>query len=112
MNAPPKLPRAVTMTSREFNQHTSRAKAAADHGPVIITDRGKPAYVLTTYATYEASNPVPARANAARPSPWPILTAALTTSTSWTSSRHGALKRHGSASMKTNEVSGRYKRPV
>ena len=57
MNAPPKLPRAVTMTSREFNQHTSRAKAAADHGPVIITDRGKPAYVLTTYATYEASNP-------------------------------------------------------
>lgn len=57
MNAPPKFPRSITMTSREFNQHTSRAKAAADRGPVIITDRGKPAYVLTTYATYEASNP-------------------------------------------------------
>ena len=37
---------ASTMTAREFNQHVSRAKKAADKGPLIITERGKPAYVL------------------------------------------------------------------
>jgi prevent-host-death family protein len=57
MNAPPKFPRqappkTVTMTSREFNQNTGRAKAAADHGPVVITDRGRPAYVLLTHAEF------------------------------------------------------------
>jgi prevent-host-death family protein len=41
------------MTSREFNQHTSRAKAAADRGPVIVTDRGKPAYVLLSHDEFE-----------------------------------------------------------
>ena len=35
-----------TLTSRDFNQDVSRAKRAADAGPVIITDRGRPAYVL------------------------------------------------------------------
>ena len=49
----------VTMTSREFNQHTGRAKAAADHGPVIITDRGEPAYVLTSYADHQAAHSTP-----------------------------------------------------
>lgn len=34
---------ATTMTSREFNQDTSRAKRAAESGPVFITDRGPPA---------------------------------------------------------------------
>ena len=34
------------LSSREFNQDVSRAKRAADRGPVIITDRGEPAYVL------------------------------------------------------------------
>lgn len=34
------------LTSREFNQDTSRAKQAAQRGPVIITDRGRPAHVL------------------------------------------------------------------
>ena len=53
MNASPKFPGPVTMTSREFNQHTGRAKAAADHGPVIITDRGEPAYVLLSNDQYE-----------------------------------------------------------
>ena len=53
MNAPPKFPGPVTMTSREFNQHTGRAKAAADHGPVIVTDRGRPAYVLLSNDAYE-----------------------------------------------------------
>ncbi|HVW34115.1 MAG TPA: type II toxin-antitoxin system prevent-host-death family antitoxin [Acidimicrobiia bacterium] len=41
------------MTSREFNQDTGRAKKAAEHGPVYITDRGRPAHVLLTYAAYE-----------------------------------------------------------
>lgn len=39
----------VTFSSREFNQHVSRAKRAADDGPVVITDRGKPAYVLMSH---------------------------------------------------------------
>ena len=36
----------TTLSSRHFNQDVSRAKRAADAGPVIITDRGRPAYVL------------------------------------------------------------------
>lgn len=43
----------ATITSREFNQDTSRAKRAADKGPVIITDRGRPSYVLLTVADFE-----------------------------------------------------------
>ncbi|HET6951111.1 MAG TPA: type II toxin-antitoxin system prevent-host-death family antitoxin [Acidimicrobiales bacterium] len=41
------------MTSREFNQDTSGAKNAAEHGPVYITDRGRPAHVLLTFEAYE-----------------------------------------------------------
>jgi prevent-host-death family protein len=41
-----------TLTSREFNQDVGRAKRAADQGPVIITDRGRPAYVLMRHETY------------------------------------------------------------
>lgn len=44
---------ATTLTSREFNQDTSRAKKAAAKGPVFITDRGKPAHVLMTIETYQ-----------------------------------------------------------
>ncbi len=40
------------LSSREFNQDVSRAKRAADEGPVIITDRGKPAYVLLRHDTW------------------------------------------------------------
>lgn len=36
----------TNLTSREFNQDASRAKKAATNGPVIITDRGRPAHVL------------------------------------------------------------------
>ena len=36
----------TTLSSREFNQDTARAKRAARKGPVFITDRGRPAYVL------------------------------------------------------------------
>ncbi|MFO1170208.1 MAG: type II toxin-antitoxin system Phd/YefM family antitoxin [Hyphomicrobiaceae bacterium] len=41
------------MTSREFSQDVSKAKRQADEGPVIVTDRGEPAYVLMTHAEYE-----------------------------------------------------------
>ena len=42
----------TTISSREFNQDIGRAKHAADEGPVIITDRGEPAYVLMTHQEY------------------------------------------------------------
>lgn len=41
------------MTSRDFNQATGRAKTAAEHGPVLVTDRGQPTHVLLTYEAYE-----------------------------------------------------------
>ncbi|AUI66581.1 MULTISPECIES: type II toxin-antitoxin system prevent-host-death family antitoxin [Glaesserella] len=41
------------MTSREFNQHSSQAQKAAMVEPVIITNRGTPAFVLMTYREYE-----------------------------------------------------------
>ena len=43
---------ATTMTSREFNRDVSRAKREARHGPVFITDRGRPAHVLLTVDDY------------------------------------------------------------
>ncbi len=43
----------ATMTSRDFNQDVSRAKRVAEAGPVVITDRGEPAYVLLTYERYQ-----------------------------------------------------------
>jgi hypothetical protein len=43
----------TTLSSREFNQDVSRAKHSADEGPVIITDRGKPAYVLLRHDAYQ-----------------------------------------------------------
>ncbi|HEV8015150.1 MAG TPA: type II toxin-antitoxin system Phd/YefM family antitoxin [Stellaceae bacterium] len=48
----------TTISSREFNQDVSRAKRAAERGPVIITDRGEPAYVLLRHDAYRrlASN--------------------------------------------------------
>jgi prevent-host-death family protein len=42
----------TTMSSREFNQDTARAKRAAQKGPVFITTRGKPAYVLMSIDEY------------------------------------------------------------
>jgi len=44
----------TTMTSREFNQDTSRAKKASERGPVYITDRGRPAHVLLSFDDYQA----------------------------------------------------------
>ena len=43
----------TTLSSREFNQDTSKAKKAAKSGPVIITDRGRPAHVLVTIEEYQ-----------------------------------------------------------
>lgn len=44
----------TTLSSREFNQDTSRAKKAAAKGPVFITDRGEPAHVLLSIDEYRA----------------------------------------------------------
>jgi PHD/YefM family antitoxin component YafN of YafNO toxin-antitoxin module len=43
----------TTLSSREFNQDTSRAKKAAMGGPVFITDRGRLAHVLLTAEDYQ-----------------------------------------------------------
>ncbi|MBB1498927.1 type II toxin-antitoxin system Phd/YefM family antitoxin [Paracoccus sp. MC1862] len=43
----------TTLSSRELNQDIGRAKKAAMHGPVVITDRGRPAHVLLTFAQYQ-----------------------------------------------------------
>jgi prevent-host-death family protein len=42
----------TTISSRQFNQDVSRAKRAAETGPVVITDRGQPAFVLLRHETY------------------------------------------------------------
>lgn len=42
----------TTLTSREFNQDTGRAKKAAQNGPVFITDRGQPSHVLLSITEY------------------------------------------------------------
>lgn len=43
----------ATLTSREFNQDTARAKREAASGPVFVTDRGRPTHVLLTVEAYE-----------------------------------------------------------
>lgn len=43
----------TTVSSRELNQDVGKAKRAAEHNPVVITDRGKPAFVLLSYAEYQ-----------------------------------------------------------
>ncbi len=42
----------TTISSRTFNRDIGKAKKAAQTGPVIITDRGHPAYVLMNIAQY------------------------------------------------------------
>jgi len=41
-----------TVSSRELNQDVGRAKRAAKDGPVVITDRGQPSYVLLSWSDY------------------------------------------------------------
>jgi len=43
----------TTLSIRELNQDIGRAKRAAKHGPVFITDRGKPAHVLLSIEEYQ-----------------------------------------------------------
>lgn len=43
----------TTISSREFSQNTSGAKRATKRGPVIITDRGRPAHVLLSIEQYK-----------------------------------------------------------
>ena len=43
----------TTISSREFNQDAGGAKRAADKGPVIITDRGRPSHVLLSFEEYQ-----------------------------------------------------------
>lgn len=44
----------ITISSREFNQDTSKAKKqASEHGVVFITDRGRPAHVLMSVERYQ-----------------------------------------------------------
>jgi len=43
----------TTLSSRQFNQDAGKAKKAASAGPVIITDRGRPAHVLLTFDDYK-----------------------------------------------------------
>ena len=43
----------TTLSSREFNQDTGRAKKAAREGPVFITHRGRPAHVLLSIEEYQ-----------------------------------------------------------
>lgn len=65
---PSKPKPTATFTAREFNQDLARAKRAAAEGPVIITDRGRPAHVLMSYEAYEAiapSSPPPPNAGSA-----------------------------------------------
>lgn len=45
--------RITTMSAREFNQDVSKAKKAANDGPVFVTDRGRPSHVLLTIEEYQ-----------------------------------------------------------
>jgi prevent-host-death family protein len=42
-----------TISSKEFNQHASEVKKAANQGPVMITNRGKPGHVLLSVEAYQ-----------------------------------------------------------
>lgn len=42
----------TTISSREFNHDIGSAKRAAEAGPVIVTDRGTPSFVLLRYEDY------------------------------------------------------------
>lgn len=41
------------MSARQLNQDVSAAKRAAQYEPLIITDRGRPAFVLMTMEAYD-----------------------------------------------------------
>lgn len=43
----------TTVTAAEFNQRPSQVKRAAEIEPVVITEHGRPSFVLLTYAEYQ-----------------------------------------------------------
>ncbi|WFU12849.1 type II toxin-antitoxin system Phd/YefM family antitoxin (plasmid) [Rhizobium sp. CB3090] len=43
----------TTLSGRELNQDLGRAKRATKDGPVIITERGRPAHVLLSFDEYK-----------------------------------------------------------
>jgi prevent-host-death family protein len=43
----------TTLSGQQLNQEPGRAKRAANDGPVIITDRGKPSHVLLSFEAYK-----------------------------------------------------------
>jgi prevent-host-death family protein len=43
-----------TTTSQEFNRQASALRHRATEEPLLITDRGRPAHVLISYAAYQA----------------------------------------------------------
>lgn len=43
----------TTISSREFNRDVSWARRAIEAGPVLFTDRGRPAYVLLRYEAHQ-----------------------------------------------------------
>ncbi|MDD5295476.1 MAG: type II toxin-antitoxin system Phd/YefM family antitoxin [Rhodocyclaceae bacterium] len=51
----------TTLSSRQFNQDASKAKKAANFGPVFITDRGRPAHVLLSFEDYKKLTGGPAK---------------------------------------------------
>lgn len=44
---------STTITSRDFNRDVSAAKRAAEQGPVMITDHGRPSHVLLTAKEFD-----------------------------------------------------------
>ncbi|MDO5103428.1 MAG: type II toxin-antitoxin system Phd/YefM family antitoxin [Lautropia sp.] len=46
----------TTISARQFARDLAGAKRAANEGPVFITDRGTPCYVLQTIEDYYQSN--------------------------------------------------------
>lgn len=47
---------AITITSREFNQHASRVLKMAEKEPVFITKWGKIVSVVSSYVDYRQKN--------------------------------------------------------
>lgn len=43
-----------TTTSKEFNRQASALRRSASSEPLLITERGRPAHVLMSYAAYQA----------------------------------------------------------
>jgi prevent-host-death family protein len=44
----------TTFSGRDFNQFSSEARRAANDGPVLITDRGRPAHVLMSIEFFKS----------------------------------------------------------